>query len=63
MAERTERFDQAAYINEYNKEHYGQLTIRWSKRDAGEIRAAAKASGKSLSSWLLEAAKEKIGRG
>ncbi|WP_313994131.1 Arc family DNA-binding protein [uncultured Selenomonas sp.] len=52
-----------ARTREYNKENYEQIVMRVPKGVKEKIKAAAEAAGKSMTSYIMEAVEEKIGRG
>ena len=53
-----EKFDQIQYVRDYNAEHYERFTLLMPKGIKDELKAKAKAEGKSLSSYILDIIKE-----
>ena len=48
------KFNQAAYIAEYNKENYARVELKIPKDKKAEWSAKAKAEGLSLTSWITK---------
>ena len=53
-----EKFDQIQYVRDYNAEHYERFTLLMPMGMKDELKAKAKAEGKSLSSYILDIIKE-----
>ena len=50
------------YRNDYAKQAYDRISILPSKAEGAEIRAAAAAAGQSVSSYTLQAVRERMER-
>ena len=48
------KFNQNAYIAEYNKENYARVELKIPKDKKAEWTAKAKAEGLSLTSWITK---------
>ena len=48
------KFNQTAYIAEYNKENYARIELKIPKDKKAEWTAKAKAEGLSLTSWITK---------
>lgn len=56
----SEKFDQIAYQDSYNKENYDRIYLRVPKGQKEIIRAVAKAAGKSVNEYINNAISEKM---
>lgn len=50
----SEKFNQAAYIQRYNKQNYARVCLQVPPKVKDDWQARAKASGMSLTSWLIK---------
>ena len=50
------------YRNDYTRQAYDRMSILPSKAEGAEIRAAASAAGQSVSSYILQAVRERMQR-
>lgn len=48
------KFDQNSYIQEYNKKNYSRVCLQVPPKIKEEWQERAKASGMSLTSWLIK---------
>ena len=48
------KFDQNAYIAEYNKENYARIELKIPKDKKADWSAKAKAEGLSLTAWITK---------
>ena len=53
-----EKFDQRAYIRDYNKENYARVSLLIPPEVKAGWQAKAKAEGLSLTAWLIKKTKE-----
>lgn len=53
-----EKFDQRAYIRDYNKENYARVSLLIPPEVKADWQAKAKAEGLSLTAWLIKKTKE-----
>lgn len=49
-----DKFDQAAYIQQYNKQNYARVCLQVPPKIKEDWQERAKASGMSLTSWLIK---------
>lgn len=50
----SEKFNQTAYIQRYNKQNYARVCLQVPPKVKDDWQARAKASGMSLTSWLIK---------
>ena len=50
----SEKFDQAAYIQRYNKQNYARVCLQVPPKVKEEWQANAKSEGMSLTAWLIK---------
>lgn len=62
MPKTTKKFDKAAYDLDFQREHYSKLTGVFTKDEAVNVKAAAKAAGLTLSVYIKQAVMEKMER-
>ena len=62
MPKLTKEFDKVAYDKAFHKENYKQLAGVFTKAEAAEVEAAAKAAGLTNSMFIKQAVFEKIER-
>ena len=55
-----EKFDQRAYIRDYNKENYARVSLLIPPEVKADWQTRAKAEGLSLTAWLIKKTKEEI---
>lgn len=63
MPKLKKEFNKAAYDAAYHKENYKQLAAVFTKNEAAEVEAAAKAAGLTKSAFIKQAVFEKMERG
>ena len=62
MAEKTKEFNQIKYQNEYNKQNYDRFQFMAPKGTKDLVKEVAKASGQSVSEYILHAIRERMAR-
>ena len=55
-------FNQAAYVQQYHREHYKKITAAFKLDEAQELERAAEAAGMTKSTYIKRAVMEQISR-